>query len=285
MRTLTGQPVAAETIKAGLVTISYAPADSQYARSAARVLAYAYEEITFDLQIVNSDTLRVIIAPSRKKFFEYTRGQLPKWTGAFATPGSRTMVVKSPRWGREGKDFSGVLVHELVHLLIHEKVRGRPVPRWLDEGLAIFYSGETRWKTMTALSKAAATNSLIPLQDIDWVLRFNRIKAELAYQESYSAVRYLLSVYDIDAIRIILDGIRQGRDMDKSFREATGSTFRDFELEWQQYAKKTFKWFWLSDINDFFWVFILVLAILAAIVIRIRNRRKVHEWEEWGEGE
>lgn len=272
-------------LASGGITIQYIPADSSYAREAMSVLSSALEEITFDLQMNESETLSVVIVPNRKEFGKYIQGKLPKWTGAFAIPGYKKMVVKSPRWDRENNDFHANLIHELTHLLVHERISNKPIPRWIDEGLAIFYSREQRWKTSTALSKAIATHSLIPLSDIDYVLRFHQIKAELAYQESYSAVRYLLATYDIDAIQIILQGIRENRELDKSFVMATGSTFREFEQEWIQYIKKNYKWYWLSDLDNFIWIFILLLVILAVFIKRIRNRRTIDEWDRFPEAE
>lgn len=274
-----------QTLSSGDITVQYVVADSMYAKKALATLSRAFEEIAFDLQVTESETLSVLIVPSRSEFGKYIHGELPKWTGAFAIPRYKKMVVKSPRWDRGKNDFRANLIHELTHLLVHEMVGNKPIPRWIDEGLAIFYSREQKWKTSTALSKAMATHSLIPLPDIDYVLKFHQIKAELAYQESYSAVRYLLATYDIDAIQIILQGIRENRDLDKSFILATGSPFRVFEHEWIQYVEKNYKWFWLSDINNFIWISILLLVILAVIIKRIRNRRTIEEWEKFPEAE
>ncbi len=273
------------TLSSGDITVQYVIADSAYARKALTTLSRAFEEISFDLKVTKSETLSVLIVPSRSEFGKYIHGELPRWTGAFAIPQYKKMVVKSPRWDRGKNDFQANLIHELTHLLVHESIGNKPIPRWIDEGLAIFYSREQRWKTSTALSKAMATNSLIPLSDIDYVLKFHQIKAELAYQESYSAVRYLLATYDIDAIQIILQGIRENQDLDKSFVLATGSTFRVFEREWIQYAKKNYKWFWLSDIDNYIWIFILLLVVLAVLIKRIRNRRIINEWERFPEAE
>ena len=261
------------------IKIYYEYQDSLYSKEAKDHLLVAYEEMAFDFKLNKPDTISVIISPSRAEFITYTQGILPKWTGAFASPTYNVMVVKSPRWNRTEKSFRATLVHELLHLVLHQKIFNQPVPRWLDEGLAIFYSGEQEWKTMTTMSKAAATNSLIPLQDIDQVLDFQRTKAELAYQQSFSAVFYFLNTYDIDGLRIILDGIRLRQDINKSFLLATGSTFTEFEQEWIHYVKKNYKWFWLADIDDYIWILMLILAAIAFIIIRIRNRRIINMWE------
>ncbi len=267
------------------ILVHYLTPDSAQAREAFGILNKAYLEIADDLRLAIADTFHVFIAPSRQEFYNFARGQLPKWTGAFAVPASRAIVVKSPRWDRPETDFRATLIHELVHLLLHERVRYRPVPRWLDEGLAIFYAEAEKWSTLTTLSKAAAANSLIPLADIDRVLNFQRAKAELAYQESYSAVSYLLLTYDIEALRIILQGIREGKDVNASFHLATGSTFIGFEQEWILYVKKNYQWFWLSEIDSYIWLLILALGIIAWLVIRLRTRRKLQEWESIPESE
>jgi hypothetical protein len=260
-------------------TIYHVSRDSSYANQAIKYLTAAYEEITFDFRLQRDHKFDVYIMPTRHAFREALGGQLPEWTGAYADPTHNRMVVKSPRWSHE-KSFQTSLVHELFHLIIHSHLGIRELPRWLDEGLAIFYAGEKRWKTATALSKAISTNSLIPLYEIDYVLQYHQAKADLAYQQSYSAVHYLLTTYDIEAVRKIIDGINLGKSLDKCFLEATGSTMYAFELEWKKYAKKTHKWMWIYEIDQYVWIFIFVLVVLVFVVKKIRSKRIEKEWEE-----
>lgn len=253
--------------------------DSSIAKEAGFFLQTAYEEITYDLQITMDDTLYTYIVPNRKQFREIMQGGLPKWTEAFAVPLSRTMYVKSPAWNNNDTNIKTSLVHELFHLLIHEKLGIMNLPRWLDEGLAIFYSDDKKWITSTALSKALATNSVIPLRDIDIVLNFHRAKAELAYQQSYSAVEYILKTYDIDAIRVIVDGFSRGDALDVIFQHATGSDFDSFENEWKRYVKKEYKWFWIYEVDSYLWLFIFFLVFVAYVIKRIHTKRIKDEWE------
>jgi hypothetical protein len=268
----------------GPVYVFHAPPDSQTARKTAGFLKKTYDELVFDFRVNKNDTFKVIIAPTRNSFYSL-RADLPDWTQALAIPSAHTMIVKSPSWDPGRADYQYTLAHELVHLVTHKIVGNRDIPRWMDEGLATFYSEEQRWRTMTALSKAATTHSLIPLTEIDQVLKFHRARAELAYQQSYSVIEYLLRTYDTEAIRIILNGIRQGWTLDQAFRKATGSTFSGFEKEWQQWVYDNFKWYWLSEIDSFIWVLILLLSVLAIFIIRWRNRRKIANWHSEEEQE
>ncbi len=265
--------------------VYFSNVDTTAARQCQTLLDTVFPEMLYDFQVEWSGDVRILIAPDRDAFVRISKGQLPDWTHAFAVPRDRLIVLKSPRWDRSRDPFKTTLVHELMHLLLFEAVGNRSLPRWLDEGLALFYSRDSRWETFTALSKAVMTGSLIPLQQIDDVLSYRRSKAELAYQQSYSAVKYLLTTYDIEALRILLKGIRKGQSWDQSFVLATGSTVAQFEREWQQYAEKTHKWLWLSELEIYIWIFILILAFLAVPLVRLRNRRRVAEWDTWSEVE
>ncbi len=264
----------------GHFVIYFAEADSHLVSTALELLEKRYNELLFDFKIENPDSVYITIVPSRRHFRELLQDRLPDWTGAFASPSTRSMYVKSPRWDPEPSSFQITLIHELFHLFIHDYMGNRHLPRWMDEGMAIFYSRETRWQGASAISKALLTHSLIPLMQIDSVLKFHQPKAELAYQQSYWAVRYLLATYDIDGLRIILDELRRGAGLDHAFFQATGSTFKQFEQEWRRYIRDKHQWTWLQDIDDFAWMFILLLLPLVYVVKRLRARRIQREWEE-----
>lgn len=255
-----------------------ADVDSSIARQAGDILSKSYEEISFDLKIHTKQKFQVYVMPTRKSFLRALEGNLPNWTGAFAVPSQHLMVVKSPRWN-PSDNFKIELIHELVHLLVHSELGMRDLPRWLDEGIAIFYSGENRWKTDVAVSKALATGSIIPLSEIDDVLQYHRAKADLAYQQSFSAVYYLLATYDVEALRGIISALKEGSEIHKAFYQATGSNLDDFEKEWQAYIKKTHRWLWIYEINNYLWGFILLLAILVFVLRIFRNRRIERQWQ------
>ncbi len=261
------------------ICIHYSPVDSTHARQALRILATARIEICADFRIVCRDTVHVVIASSRLAFRRHIEQGLPEWAHAFALPGMRTMVVRSPRWDRPEASFRQALVHELIHLVLYQQRGGRALPRWIDEGLALFYAEQLQWENRTLLSKALATGSLIPLQDIDNVLQFARSSADLAYQQSYSAVRYLLATYDIDAMRHIIAGYQAGEDMDALFLQATGSTMSGFEQEWLNHLEETQKWYWLTESDELIWLGIPVLFLLAVFALRRRNRRRLAQWQ------
>jgi len=259
--------------------IQYHPQDSTLAKSLPQRLSASLEELHHDLNVPFTTPYCIVIAPSQDFYRQYLTSGLPTWASAFAVPAIRTAVIKSPRWDRPESDLGKNLLHELVHLVLHERTGHHPLPRWLDEGLALFYEGPRPWDYPLTLSKALYTRSLIPLEQIDTVLSFQKSKADLAYQQCYSAVTYFLSTYDTDGLQIVLEGFRHKKTPDEIFRQATGSTFAAFEQEWQHAIEKKYRYHWLSEWDSFLWFFIILLAAVAAAWIRRRNRRTVAQWE------
>ncbi|MBN1541470.1 hypothetical protein JW992_04950 [candidate division KSB1 bacterium] len=267
-----------ESRRQGRIVILSTPADSSTAEATLGFAADLLTEMSIDFDLsVDQDSVRIVIAPSRKAFVELTR-ELPSWVSAMAVPSQHLIVLKSPRWDRHRIHYQQTMAHELLHLFLYRIVGNRHLPRWLDEGLALFYSHDYRQTNLSALSKAAATHSLLPLEEIEKVLTFYHPKAELAYQQSYSAVHYLLSTYDIEALRGILTGVRDGENLDSLFIRTTGSSLPEFEQEWRKYVEENYRWFWLSELDQYIWIGILILAILAVPIIRRRNRSKLEEW-------
>jgi hypothetical protein len=268
------------TASKGYIKVFYAPIDSLYAEKTLNRSQILYQEIAYDLQVEQKDTVKIIIAANREQFRSYLRGDPPNWAEAFAFPAVNTVLLKSPRWNKSVTSVKITLAHEILHVVLHNVIGNRYIPRWLDEGLALFYSRDVKWKTMTALSKAVFTNSLIPLRELDDVISFHRYKAELAYQQSYSVVEYILKTYDIDAIQKILTGLRNNENMDKIFLHATGSDFASFEKEWQSYVRQNYRWLWLYDIQNYLGLLFILLFLIAIPLVWLRNRKKIKTWEE-----
>jgi len=260
--------------------IFFAAQDSLLARSIPSLLSTKLADLYRDLAMQPAQRYIIVIAPSRSYYQNYLVTGLPPWSGAYAVPAFRTLVVKSPRWDRPESDFNKSLLHVMVHLLLFERTGHQPLPRWLDEGLALFYEEPKDWDYPLTLSKALFTRSLLPLSSIEEVLSFQQSKASLAYQQSYSAVTYFLSTYDVDGLQVLLAGLRRKQPMDAIFQEATGSTFRQFEQEWRRYIEGTYRYYWLAEWDSLLWLGILALAIVSVIWIRRRNRRTLQGWEQ-----
>lgn len=69
---------------------------------------------------------------------------------------------------RDAADWStGALPHELTHVVLAERFAGRPLPRWVDEGLAMLHeSAAKRTIRLTALRETLHRRAALPLRDV-----------------------------------------------------------------------------------------------------------------------
>ncbi len=250
----------------------------------ARQIIYFINEISpafsteVKLSIINP--VDIYICPSQAIFNSLTRGQIPEWSEAVTISGRNAIILKSPLWSQSRRNFRATVIHELVHILISQKVNHHPVPTWLHEGLAVYFSGEAELASSAMVGKALTTNSLIPLNRIDYVLTFQRDKALLAYQESYLVVKFIIDNYGFSAIPQLLEGFQQHQSLDEIFQKVTRMNFSDFEAQWQQFIQNDRRWDVILDIDNLLWTSIGILFIIAVITLYIRNRKRVKEWEQ-----
>jgi len=243
-------------------------------------LQSSYLRLSSEIGVQLIDTVSVFITPSKKVFEQIVGKNFPKWSDGLAAPVKNVIILKSARWMPPETDNEAIAVHELTHIILNRAVNGNPIPRWLNEGLAVYYSGEKGFASGSLVSKALVTNSIIPLSDIDEVLQFHVDKAQLAYQQSYLAVDYLFHIYGSDAVRKIIHKLGEGLNLNQAFIEVINLDLWEFEDEWYQHIKRKYRWHFLVEFDNYLWVLILALFILGFLVIRRRNKRIIQQWQE-----
>src|SRR6202035_407443 len=83
--------------------------------------------------------------------------------------GDRGVIVLLP--SREPSypesSLGGLLDHEVTHVLIARAAAGRPVPRWFDEGLAMFAGGTWGLDDRGQLALSLLRTGRVPLAELD----------------------------------------------------------------------------------------------------------------------
>jgi hypothetical protein len=176
--------------------------------------------------------------------------------------------------------YEKIAIHELTHILLNQAVRGQPIPRWLNEGIAVYFSREKAFASNSLVSKALLTNSIIPLHEIDNVLSFHAEKAQLAYQESYLAVRFLFEHFGDEKVKSILQQLSNGSGIQNAMYYSIGLSFNQFEQLWLEKISKSHRWQFLMDFDNYLWIFVLLIFLIGVFVVRKRNQAKIKQWEE-----
>lgn len=261
-------------------TVFYTKTDAENAIRVLKILQSAYPKLSADFSDSTDHPIRVFLCPSESIFNEITGHRIPEWGEGAANTSQRKIILKSPNWVIYSMDLKTLVIHELTHIILASVVNQYAIPRWLNEGIAIYYSQDASLSSGSLISKALLSGSIIPLSDIDYVLKFERSRAQLAYQESYFAVRYLVELYGEDMLKKLIHGIGNGQDQEHIFLQTLGKSFAAFERDWLLYLKKGHKWDFLQDMSIFLWICIGLLFIVTIIGFYWRKRQTLKQWDE-----
>ncbi len=218
--------------------------------------------------------MTVYLAPSQTAFDELTQGRLPHWSAAVAMPALRTIVLKRGPLERQTQTIQ----HELSHVLLHAAV-GKYVPVWFNEGVAMWASHEWRLQNTASVLYAVLSGGLISLSEIDAVLQFPSVKADLAYTESLLAVLYIIRLGGENAIVAMISELSYGASFDVALFRVTDKTPYEFEKTWNNYVSGRFSLAALLVSPDSLWGYLVLLFGVAYVAVRLRNRAKLRRWE------
>jgi len=222
----------------------------------------------------------IYIEDNLNDFKERIGASVPDWGAAVAMPYKRMIVVKSPAHFRLGKSLYELLLHEYAHLALENRLNHVRPPRWLDEGLAMYTSYEWGWAGNITLSQAVVLGNLVPLRDIENLNRFSGGKAQLAYAQSYMAVRFLLDAYGVESFNILLDSLKSRRSVDEALMAATGSDYSGFEREYVDFLKSRFNLLTIIANMSYLWLFLAVVVVVGFILAFRKKKKYYKKWEE-----
>ncbi len=239
-------------------------------------------EITGNLGIDFEEKTRVYLSPSSGNFQAIQPGgKIPCWSAGVAYPAISLIIIKSPR-AAKGKriNVKKIFMHEFTHIALGKAFRGREkVPRWLNEGLAMYESREWDPFRVSAMTRAVLKDALIPLSEITHSFPREEDRAELAYSESFYFISFLIGQYGKKNFHSFIKEYSRGKELQVVLAEVYGIGWEELEERWKKYLKLRFSWIPILLSSTTLW-FLLTLLFLAGYLKKKRaNRRKLKEWE------
>ncbi|MEM4724240.1 MAG: peptidase MA family metallohydrolase, partial [Candidatus Hadarchaeum sp.] len=120
-------------------------------------------------------------------------------------------------------DVEYTIGHELAHIVVG-LVTDNPyaeVPRWLDEGLAMYSEGELPAANRRALEEAIRRDQLISVRSLSGYVG-DPAQVDLFYGEVYSLVEFLLRTYGKEKMAELLAAIREGLYQEEALQRVYG---------------------------------------------------------------
>ena len=209
----------------------------------------------------------------------------PSWISGFADPG-RSLVVLFPERTRlyPTASLEALLQHEVAHVLFSRAARGRPIPRWFNEGLALAAERQVGFENRSRVAWTRIRHGEIPLSDLERLFTGGPAATRRAYTIADALVQDVLERHGEASAGRILARLGRGRPFPRAFEEATGEPLdaavarfwhRPVWVRWVAFAGQPF----------YQWMVITALALCAIYAHRRRRAEQRRRWEEEEEHE
>ena len=256
-----------------------APRDKGTALRLSRHIAARLPEIAANLDLPVGNRIHVVVAPTQAEFHSLQPGSLPDWADGTAWPHRGLIFLRAPRLrGHTNESLETVLEHELVHVLMGRAFGKRPVPRWLQEGVAQLQSGEYTAETTATLANGILGDNLMSLYELSRGFPDNALRAQLAYAQSADFVAYIQNVHGEQAIKTLIHEMARGERFAPAIRIATGEYVDDLDLAWRSRLKSSHLGLSPLFSEGVWWGLGALLVPVAWFAVRRRNRKKLDRW-------
>lgn len=132
-------------------------------------------------------------------------------------------------------DVEGTMAHELSHVVVG-LLTDNPyasLPRWLDEGLAMYSEGALPGGNRRALDSAIRRDQLISVRSLSGYTG-DPSQVDLFYGEVYSLVEFLLQTYGKEKMGELLTAMREGLYQEDALQRVYGFGLDELDAQWRE---------------------------------------------------
>ena len=183
------------------VTILYEEPRKEAAQEVADAYSIAKRDVEQKLRWVANFSPKVVLVGDSKVFQEMVGSAL---FAAYAVPQENLIVIDQSRMSVSPFTIEVTLKHELCHLLLHDHLKGKDIPKWLEEGICVWASEGIAEIMMdqkrSLLNEALLAGRVIPLRALSRGFPRDRGSLTLAYEESKSIVSYMVATHGLEGL-------------------------------------------------------------------------------------
>jgi hypothetical protein len=223
-----------QTLEGPLVRVHWFQGGDAFGRRALDVGERAVEEAAALLGVVETEPIDFFVYGDRDAFYDVLGPAQRENVGGVALAEIRTMFANIPPSAGNDPWVGIVVPHELTHLVFDTATRNpyHEPPHWLNEGLAVYLSEGYGAGARASVEGAARRGELMPLRAIVGRFPTTGDRFSLAYDESVSAIDYLIRTHGQDALVQLIRSYADGVSDDEAFSAALGVDAAGFEAGW-----------------------------------------------------
>ncbi len=190
------------------------------------------------------------------------------------------LLTLEPDSANARHNLGEVFRHELAHVALHDALEGRPVPRWFNEGFAVFASGESSFPRLQTLWTATLADTLIPLNQLERGFPRDATTASIAYAQAADIVRFLVRTQERHRFERLVELMRQERPFEEAVKAAYGLEVAQLEYEWRQDVARRYTFWPVFFSGGFIWVGAVALFVWGWKRRRRRDRQTLARWDQ-----
>jgi hypothetical protein len=262
-------------IQAGAIEVHHWPHQETLARRVADFVT-TVQLPALPADILAGPPIRLVLAPDAEAFAELTGGRVPDWGAGVAMPSLGLIVIPTHRAAAPGvQALLRIVTHELAHIGLYRYLEPARIPRWFNEGYAVWAAGQFDLEAGWLLRVAFLTNRAPPLDSLvlDWPV--GAADARVAYLLSASAVRYLHRNGGDFAMTRFLERWAEGLTMEEALFQTYGLTLTQLERHWSRDVRRNYGWLLFFAQATVVWTGIGILVLVLFLIRRRRNRGRL----------
>lgn len=280
---------ASEKILDGNITIEYQKNDEKLALTIKKMARDSFEELNKKIPLDKNINLDIKLC-DKDEFRKFSNDQNDSIQG-LAFSSENLIVLKKENIFRNSKeDIVNLVSHEMFHIFLGnsiDKKSGKKLPRWFNEGTALWYSSGINeifsYNYQNSLQTAFLNDSLINFDYIEDSFPSNQEAMTLAYAQSLSIIDFLVKNYGEEKFWKLIKNMTKYESFYDSFQNTYNIDFYSFQKTWKiNNSKSIYTWdYYLSThINNFIEVLIGLIAFFVFISMHFRNKKKRRKLEE-----
>jgi hypothetical protein len=218
----------------GAITLFWYGSDE---RQAQRLLGYAVEALTRlqeEMGVTMDQPIRIYVYDSQSDMSL----ALPRTSDAYddrvltlgVVVDEGTLLILGSH-----SDVEQTISHELAHVVVGLATDNpyAELPRWLDEGLAMYSEGELPSDNRRELEAAIRSDVLISVRSLSGYTG-DPEEVDLFYGEVYSVADFMLKTYGQEKMAQLLEAIREGLYQEEALQQVYGFGLDELDRLWRE---------------------------------------------------
>jgi hypothetical protein len=248
--------------------------------AAAEVRRISHDDFSSSLYVTGlmgfGSPIRVVLASRDSVLANRT----PDWVSGYADSSTQTIVLFPHRvHSYPDHNLRTLVRHEVTHIMVGRAARGRPIPRWFNEGVATVAAREWGIEDRARYAAAVVGRGMRTAAELDEGFSKGGRRATRSYALSGAFVRWMRAEYGEHVTGRILELVGRDFPFEEAFLRSAGESFA--RAEHRFFVRDAFWHTWVPFLTSSgaLWAAITILALVAIRRRRARSAAMLERWE------